>query len=122
MSDKTWVDQIPTHFLKEMLSGSVFHVYVTVEIYNNRCLLYHVMFTLNEGLGESVTLQFPNDTNNGILSIPEQVELLMMDVSCALTWNWTANKLQADYVGEFAHQRNRKCISESNASQFAPIL
>ena len=120
MSDKTWHDQLPQEFVERLQCGSVFHTHVDVALVWNRCIIFSVMFLLNEGLGVRRMLKFAND-HKGKYTIPEQVEMLMMDIDCAPTWVWT-RYVNHRYVGQFAHYRNYKVVGDSGASRFDLVL
>lgn len=106
---------------RELTNGGVFIVYVR-PFFNKqrRCLYYKVTFVLEEGWGERYSLYWVNDGKN---SIPVQVELKLMEIDCLPSWGWYWDG--RDYVGQFAHERNRKTkgnFSAENSSIFQVIL
>ena len=116
-----WAEQIPSYFLKKLVCGSVFHVHVTLHQVEDRCLAYRTTFILDEGLGEYFSFVRSNKTEEGTLSIPAQVELLLMDLGCAPTWLWQFDG-RFRYVCEFAKETNPKVVKDSGAYDFQPIL
>ena len=116
-----WTEQIPSYFLKKLVGGSVFHVHVLLHQIDDRCLAYTITFILDEGLGEYFSLVRANRTEGGMLSIPTQVELLLMDLGCAPTWLWQFDGVLR-YVCEFAKETNHKVVKDSGAYDFKPIL
>lgn len=127
MVDKLWAEQLPDEFRKSLMCGSVFHTHVFVEKHNEKCLLFHVQFRLVEGTGPQFSLYFANNHENGTVNIPSQVELLMMDIDCAPTWPWhyvpvSSRNCREEYIGEFAHYNNYKCVGDSGASRFPVTL
>ena len=122
MSNANWVNLLPKGFVEALTCGSVFHVNVVLEMMNKRCWAIHVWFLLDEGRGRGQVITITNDSQSEKLSVPEQLELMLMDIDCAPTWRWTDNAPFYDYCGEFAHYRNLKCVKDSGASRFTPII
>lgn len=64
-----------------------------------------------EGIGEVHYFRIPWDH---AISIPENVELFMMEFDCLPSWSWYENSC-GEFEGQFAHYKNRKTSQNFSA-------
>lgn len=107
--------------LKEtpLIHGGVFSV-VAQPIFNKQHSVRTIEIRLvdREGHGDIWQHIILNDRKT---SIPEQVELLLLEIECLPTWFW--HQANGRYYGQFAHKTNHKCADVFSAEDKGfPVL